>query len=409
VSAANTAATGRARSAVTIGVAAIAGVVVGAAAMVGLQEAGGRTPPPATPRPPRTALEEAATPARPTPAVLLAWSPDGLDPGLSAAAAADPVVGRTSTVRGGIVDLTASRDASGAPVDAVDPGWAIPLDAVAFDPAAHAEFVSLADRQAVAALGPGQALLGSTSARLRRLGPGGVIDLAAGRSVTVAAVVSDGAIGGAELAVDLTTGEALGLRTDRYVLARYDGERAAVEERLRAALTEDAAVRFRGPGETPFLRNGDAVLPQAHIKDRFGEFAYRPGVGDVFDQDPGWQAGNLVTLELPIIGTARCHRDVVDAVAGALDDVVDANLASLIDPAGFAGCWNARTTRSGTGISRHAWGVAIDLNFGDNPTGLSSVQDPRLLAIFARWGFTDGSDWLVPDAGHVEYVAPAGR
>jgi hypothetical protein len=34
------------------------------------------------------------------------------------------------------------------------------------------------------------------------------------------------------------------------------------------------------------------------------------------------------------------------------------------------------------------------------------VQDPRLLEVFARWGFTDGSGWLVTDAGHFEYVAP---
>ena len=50
--------------------------------------------------------------------------------------------------------------------------------------------------------------------------------------------------------------------------------------------------------------------------------------------------------------------------------------------------------------------MAVDLNAGANPTGLASVQDPRLVAVFARWGFTEGSGWLVPDAGHFEYVSP---
>jgi hypothetical protein len=227
--------------------------------------------------------------------------------------------------------------------------------------------------------------------------------------VTVAGVVSDTAIGGAEMAVDLATGERLGLGVDRYLLAAYDGERAALEGRLRSSLPAGAAVRFRGPGETPFLRNGDAVLPQVLIKQRFGEFAYRPGAGDGFDQDPAWQDRNLVTVDLPIIGQARCHREVADALAGALGEVASANLAGLIDPDGFAGCWNARNTRAGTSVSRHAWGVAVDLNFGTNPTGLASVQDPRLVAIFRRWGFTDGSGWLVPDAGHFEYVSPPRR
>ena len=389
--------------------AAVAGLVVGGAVMAAVQDASSH--PHATGAAPATTTAAPTSspvppPPVPGPAILLAWTPDGLDPRLSAAAATDSDIELLSTVRGGVVDLVASRDGDGAPVDALRPGWAIPLDAVAVDPGTHAHFVPVGDQATVAALGPGQALLGSTSAELRRLGPGSVIELAGAGPVVVAGVVSDTAVGGAELAVDRPTGEALGLGTDRYLLARYRGDRSALEGRLRASLDADAAVRFRGPGETPFLRQGDAVLPQAHIKSRFGEFAYRPDAGDQFVQDDAWQAANLVTVDLPLIGTARCHRAIAAALAGALGEVVNANLASLVDPDGFAGCWNARTTRSGTSISRHAWGVAVDLNVGDNPTGMTSVQDPRLLAIFARWGFTDGSTWLVPDAGHFEYVAP---
>jgi hypothetical protein len=384
-------------------VAALAGTVVGAVAMAGVQDAGSRpaTPPTVAPAPPTSALADP-----PQPAVLLAWTPGTLDPGLADAAETDPGVTAVSRVRGGVVDLVASRDASGVPVDAPAAGWAIPLDAVAIDPEAHAELASVAERADVSGLGDGRALLGATSAELRGLEPGSVLDLARGGSVVVAGVVSDSAVGGAELVVDLTTGERIGVATERYLLASYTGDRAALEQRLRAGLTGGSPVRFRGPGETPVLRNGDAVLPQVTIKDRFGEFAYRRGSDDEIDQDPGWQAENLETVDLPIIGTARCHRDVVDALAGALDELEAANLAGLVDPNGFAGCWNPRTTRGGTSLSRHAWGVAIDLNFGDNPTGLASVQDPRLVAVFARWGFTDGSSWLVPDAGHFEYVGP---
>jgi hypothetical protein len=420
----------RPATAVVVGVASgLAGVVVGAAVMARVQDAGSRPalPPTATSYlgvptssddpagstggddpagSPGSTAGGAIASAPPAPEILLAWTPDGLDPGLVAAAAADSAVGATSVVRGGVLDMVRSRDAGGAAVDAPAPGWALPLDAVAIDPARHAPFVSTADEAAVAGLADGEALLGTTSAELRRLGPGAVVQFAGGGSVVVAGVVSDPAIGGAELAVTSTTGAQLGLGTDRYLLAIYDGERPPLERRLRAALTSDAAVRFRGPGETPVLRHGDAVLPQARIKQRFGEFAYRPGPGDTFEQDPAWQEAHLVTVDLPIIGTARCHRGIVDALAGALAEIIATNLASLIDPEGFAGCWNPRTTRSGTSLSRHAWGVAADLNFPQNRTGLDSVQDPRLLAVFDRWGFTDGSSWLVPDAGHFEYVSP---
>ena len=58
----------------------------------------------------------------------------------------------------------------------------------------------------------------------------------------------------------------------------------------------------------------------------------------------------------------------------------------------------------GGDVSRHAWGAALDINYGRNPTGVSSGQDPRLVEIMERWGFTWGGTWLVPDAMHFEFL-----
>ena len=60
----------------------------------------------------------------------------------------------------------------------------------------------------------------------------------------------------------------------------------------------------------------------------------------------------------------------------------------------------------GGDLSRHAWGAAVDLNYAKNPTGTASGQDPRLVAVMERWGFTWGGGWLVPDPSHFEYVRP---
>jgi len=49
----------------------------------------------------------------------------------------------------------------------------------------------------------------------------------------------------------------------------------------------------------------------------------------------------------------------------------------------------------------------VDINIGTNPGGLESAQDPRLVEVMERWGFTSGHAWLVPDPGHFEYVQPA--
>jgi hypothetical protein len=412
------------RAAVIVG-AALAGALLGGGLMVAVQaadrpatdasarrtsvERGATTLAPPSTRPLRSTTGTASEAA---PSVLLAWSRSGagrgLDPGLEPAAVGFPGVGATSLVRAGGLDLVGSRDMEGGQVEVLAPGWAIPLDAAAVDPARHADFVPVADRAAIAGLRPGNAVLGRTSASLRRLAIGGVIELTGGRSVVVSGVVEDASIGGAELAVDIPTGERLGLTTPRYLLVAYRGDRPALEDHLRAALRPGTVVRFRGPGETPYLRHADAVLPQAQIKARFGEFSYRAGASGQFEQDPGWQAANIVTRRVPILGTVRCHRGIVDALMGSLTDIEKAGLAGLVEQAGYDGCFNPRFVARSDTVSRHAWGAAFDIGFGSNPTGLESVQDPRLVEIFRRWGFTSGDSWLVPDAGHFEFVAPPG-
>jgi hypothetical protein len=282
----------------------------------------------------------------------------------------------------------------------------IPLEAIAFDPATYMGFLPASARAAFRRLAPGEALLGATSARLRRVGPGGRLELAGGRRLTVAGVVDDALVGAAEVAVSRMGGPAVGLDRDRYALLAYRGGRAAVAAAVRRALPAGLPVRLRGPGETPFFRAGDAVLPQAMIKERFGEFAWRPADGGDFVQDPAWQAANLATRRVPILGPVRCNRVLLPALAGAMRELEQHNLAGLVDPAAFAGCWSSRLTRGGDGASRHAWGAAVDLNVAGNPTGLDSAQDPRLVEVMERWGFTWGGRWLVPDPAHFEYLRP---
>ncbi len=334
--------------------------------------------------------------------VLLVWTPGRLPDGFAAQVAQLAGVEAVTVVRSELVGLTAWHDGRQL-VGAAPNDFEIPLETAAVDPASYPDFVPAEVRPLFASLGPGEALLGATSAALRGLGAGGELELSGGATLTVRAVVDDAWVGGAEVAVAQDGGT--DIATERYLLARYDGDRAVLEEKIRVLLPAATAVRLRAPGETPVLRHGDAVLPQAQIKARFGEFAYRLD-GDGFRQDPAWVEQNIVTADLPIVGVTRCHRVLVPMLEGALDELVQRNLAFLVDPDGFRGCWNPRFIAGRKGISRHAWGAAADLNFGDNPTGLASAQDPRLLEVMERWGFTSGHDWLVPDPGHFEFVRP---
>jgi hypothetical protein len=404
---------GRARLArgLRLGVAGVLGVALGAGAALGLQ----RPPPRSGAEPAVTATASPAAggtvplPTRaataPADRVLLAWTPNRLPAGLAGRVRRAPGVRAVTVVKGGRLELAGSVDADGRAVDRPPRGMTIPLEAIAVDPATYTGFLPASARAAFRRLGPTEALLGATSARLRRLGPGGQLRLSGGRPLTVAGVVDDALVGAAEVAVSRAGGRAVGLDRDRYALLAYRGGRAAVARAVRRALSAGLPVRLRGPGETPFFRAGDAVLPQAMVKERFGEFAWRPTGGD-FIQDPAWRAANLATGRVPILGRARCNRVLLPALAGAMRELERRNLARLVDPAAFAGCWNSRLTRSGTGVSRHAWGAAVDLNVAGNPTGLASAQDPRLVEVMERWGFTWGGRWLVPDPAHFEYLRP---
>jgi hypothetical protein len=275
---------------------------------------------------------------------------------------------------------------------------------MAFDPVTYFAFLPKQESVAFNELLPGQVILGATSATLRGLRPGGTLTLEGGGEFEVAAVVPDLLVGGAEAAVAIGDAGSAGVAVDRYLLVRHSGERAEIESAVRALLPDGLAVRIRAPGETPVLRHGDAVLPQVSIKETFGEFAYRPGQGRSFDIDPEWVEANIVTSEVPLLGEVTCHRNLLPLLSGALEELDTRNLEFLVDPEGFRGCYNPRFIGEGRGISRHAWGAAADINLGSNPQGLESAQDPRLVEVMERWGFTSGHEWLIPDPGHFEYV-----
>lgn len=406
------------------GAALVAGAMLGGVLALNFQGASSmesEVPPPTVKAAPATPLTTAPAPEEPptthasaTPTVspppsdevLVAWTPGGLPEGFTAKVADLAGVTAVAAVRSDIIHLVESRDAEGRVVDRPGSGFVIPLEAMAFDPSTYGSFLPKEQLDRFGRLGPGQAILSATSARQRRLGPGGTLELEDGSRLTVVDVVEDALVGGTEVALSLPGAKSSGLATERYVLIRHGVGRKGMEQAIRELLPPGLAVRIRGPGETPVLRHGDAVLPQAAIKERFGEFAYRPGGGIQFDVNSAWVEANIVTEKVPLLGTITCHRSLLGALRGALQELERRNLGFLIDPDGFRGCWNPRYISAGKGISRHTWGAAVDLNITANPQGLESVQDPRLVRVMETWGFTSGKDWLIPDPGHFEYIRP---
>lgn len=257
-------------------------------------------------------------------------------------------------------------------------------------------------------LSAGQVVIGTLAASLRGAQVGDVLSLESPTGATVdlpiGAIVPDEAIHWSELLIDRTVGDQLGI--DRpFALFLWGGDLARVEEAL-AASQLDPSVRVAGPNAEAM---SDPVLPIAVVKQRFGEFAMRSAGGDEVEVDPTWKAANIVTVDLPPLGLFECHRLLVPYVRGVVDDLSRLELLDQVDASDFqlaGGCFNARLNRGadpGFSVSRHSWGIAIDINPSTNAFGAAPTLPASVVEVFQRWGFSWGGTWVVPDGMHFEW------
>ena len=196
-------------------------------------------------------------------------------------------------------------------VDDPRPGFAIPLEVAAVEPEEIAPLPP-ADRSAALALADGQGILGESSARLRGLGPGAVLRFGDVR-IEVAAILPDELVGAHELMVSREVGGSIGVTQDRYALVVPDH---ADRHRSRTARPHPAgrpSLEGPRPGDTPYFRQGDAVLPPVRIccsassrraRTRQPRLPRpRPGVGEAEHRHPARPLLGTVTRNVSLF---RC-------------------------------------------------------------------------------------------------------
>jgi hypothetical protein len=360
----------------------------------------------AGPRPHRNISRGAIRHVAPRATVLLAWTPGGLPRRVPTVLRHTPGVRDVTSVLAGLEWIESSSESGGTVIDAPPKGFAIPLEVAFVKPEQYASFVPPGDRQAILSLSPSNAAMARTEAQLRRAGEGLVLHLN-DRTLDVTGVVSDVATQGYEI---LTSGRIPDWwqQTNRFVLMHVEqGHRRAIEKRLRRVLGPGRPLRIRAKGETPFLRYGDAVLPQMLIKKSFGEFAARVVPGRGLEIDPAWTKQNLLTAPVPLLGRVTCNRVLFPQLRHALSDLASSGLGYVVDPSDYGGCYapGFLNTSPSSGLSHHSWGIAIDLNVSHNLFGSKPNQDPRLVRTMESWGFTWGGRWLIPDGMHFEWVS----
>jgi len=218
----------------------------------------------------------------------------------------------------------------------------------------------------------------------------------------VVGVVSDRAGSEAELVIHHDDAARLGVDTERFVLMVRDPAAAPALDQALTSLAAPNPLYLRTSDVTTRFRHGDSVVPLIYIKEAFGEFAYRNRSGRDVEIDPAWVDANIVTAQVPILGSVRCNRAMIEPLTAALGQLEAEGLASAVDPSTFSGCWNSRRILAGQPLSKHSWGLAVDVNVDGNPRGSFETQDPRFTQLMRDQGFAWGGDWLVADPAHYE-------
>jgi hypothetical protein len=308
---------------------------------------------------------------------LLIWAPGGLSEHEVGLVRDSTRVAAISAVRTGLLPVASSRRR----------GWVVPVEAMAVDPEAYADAAGRPGAKLVGMLDKG-VVLSKTGAALRRLHKGDRLKLDRGRWLKVGGVVEDELLAGYELALDREDGRRYGLRRAEYVLVLPRGPVSGLETAVRGML-KGRQLRFAATGDQRFLRGDASALPLGLVKARFGEFSLpslRRGGPDL-----AWKKRNLVTRQVPLLGSVTCHRLVIEDLAAAMADLQRRKLDRLVDAAEFrrrGGCFGQRLLRDQDGrLTRHAWGVAVTVGLAVDPAERRPEVDQRLVKTLAGHGF----------------------
>jgi hypothetical protein len=222
----------------------------------------------------------------------------------------------------------------------------------------------------------------------------------------VGAFADNGVPNVADLLVDVSRAPRLGIVDPEIALvgAETGAEVDSLDDALRRRIP-GARLRPLVPSVPAQLEPPDdpqiATAPEGGV---IGSMRYRILENGFIEPDPAWVESNIAYATVPILGTVRCHRLMIPQLAAALGEIERAGLAGLIRPDDYGGCYVPRfiDRNPSNPLSMHAFGLAVDINVSTNQLGTAGDMDPRIVAIFEKWGFQWGGRWSRPDPMHFE-------
>lgn len=129
---------------------------------------------------------------------------------------------------------------------------------------------------------------------------------------------------------------------------------------------------------------------------------------------PSWYL-KLVRIPLPrpiplawggVATKVWCHAEIAPELSNIFA-IIAAHPEAWLSIGDYGGCFEFRRNRNNASeISRHAWGIAIDLDVKDNPNGDTNItaeqMHPFIIETFEKNGWIWGGRFRKPDPMHFE-------
>ena len=223
------------------------------------------------------------------------------------------------------------------------------------------------------------------------------------RSLKIGGVATNGSPSFAGVLMSMDQAENLGLGKPTLLVVGTVKD-ANVNEVTKALEAAVPGVKF----ESMLPPSGRSFFTGTSAQKAIGSFTFTVNPDGTINQDKKWVAEHLQTARMPIIGTVRCHKLMIPQLEAALKDLQAQGLSHLMKPEQAGRCYQPRFVAKDPvnhALSKHAWGLAIDLNVYENAEGSVPKMDPRVVSIFEKWGFRWGGRWTKPDGMHFELAA----
>lgn len=345
-------------------------------------------PAPVAPETPASASPRPSPAAGPTTVFLRVQFDDVIDDAELAALAGLAGVTDVLSRREDDGALWGSRRADGTPVDDLPTDFKISVALEVERPALGLD------------LAQGEVAITTAGQQFRDLDVGSTVVLTDQVERRVVAVSDDPALDDVEFVVAQEDAAALDVRGRQRGLLTLapDADAEAVAAAAADLLGRDAIATVRVPDGRPI------VLSLPATKARFGEFAFKDLPGRDVQAGVSWIREHIVETTVPVLGRVVCHEDIIEPLVAVMEDLQANGLAGEIDPDLYGGCWAPRRINRNANLSRHAWGIAVDINVDFDAPGLGPIPSQGLIDAFARHGFRWGGDYPVPDNHHFEWV-----